>query len=76
MSDTSSSFMSGIKDFVGRVRTGECQVMNLLHEKHVPLEKQEEAKKEVLGQAVTFVVDVQKVVDGKMSYSDMRSLYG
>lgn len=68
--------MSGIKDFVGRVRTGECEVMNLLHEKHVPMEKREEAKQEVLRQAVTFEADVQKVVDGQMSYSEMRSLYG
>lgn len=33
-------------------------------------------KKELNNQMKTFPQDIQKVLDGKMSYSEMRSLYG
>jgi hypothetical protein len=76
MQSSTSSFVDDIRTFTTSVREGKNGLVNLLHRAYITDAKRKQVGDEVMRQAQTFDADVQKVAEAKMSYSEMRSLYG
>jgi len=69
-------FLRDVHEFTENVRTGTCEPVNLVHKIVFTPDQKKEVDAELGRQAVTFEADVKKMLEGKMSYSEMRSLYG
>ncbi len=71
----SESFMKSISRFTKEVKDGRNAVVNTLV--RVFSSKEGDAiKTDLEQQAETFEADVQKMVKGELTYSEMRALYG
>ena len=78
--DSSSKFLQDIDRFVDDINNGNSKVLEFAKEhvaQHNPnINFKKDIEKNLKEQAKTFSSDMRKVVQGEMSYAEMRGLYG